>query len=261
MDQRPEPNAIVLMPGQHAASSTSTAPGGGDAFVDTQLGRRTVGTFDQTMIVDHAPGWTIHFPTTSEAAASEGRMAVKRETPRAPRCAGVIALPRLPVLISSGSPCPADAARCPRPRRGLRRPAGVVSLGPSRRGPHAGGGQRPTATESKRGQGPAPLTPPGAPCPGPGSRSERRGLAPASSSTERVPRDQPSRGRGRLVDRGDAVGWPELLRQAGGERPRDRPGAPEDRGSGLPSIPLGASSASSRRAVMAIGNRSGSTTR
>jgi hypothetical protein len=32
------------------------------AFVDTQLGRRLVGTFDQILAVDpRAPGWTIHF--------------------------------------------------------------------------------------------------------------------------------------------------------------------------------------------------------
>jgi hypothetical protein len=32
------------------------------AFVDTQLGRRLVGTFDQILSVDpRAPGWTIHF--------------------------------------------------------------------------------------------------------------------------------------------------------------------------------------------------------
>ena len=32
------------------------------AYVDTQLGRRLVGTFDRTLTVDpRAPGWTIHF--------------------------------------------------------------------------------------------------------------------------------------------------------------------------------------------------------
>jgi hypothetical protein len=32
------------------------------AFVDTQFGRRLVGTFDQTLAVDpRAPGWTIRF--------------------------------------------------------------------------------------------------------------------------------------------------------------------------------------------------------
>lgn len=36
------------------------------AFVDTQLGRRLVGTFDQILRVDpRAPGWTIHFFPTN----------------------------------------------------------------------------------------------------------------------------------------------------------------------------------------------------
>jgi hypothetical protein len=36
------------------------------AFVDTQLGRRLVGTFDQILSVDpRAPGWTIHFFPTN----------------------------------------------------------------------------------------------------------------------------------------------------------------------------------------------------
>jgi len=55
---------LVLRPGQ-------SAPAGLDigrhrivaqAFVDTQFGRRLVGTFDQTLAVDpRAPGWTIRF--------------------------------------------------------------------------------------------------------------------------------------------------------------------------------------------------------
>jgi hypothetical protein len=58
------PNPLVLKPsasvpvvldvGQHRVVA--------QAFVDTQLGRRLVGTFDRTLTVDpRAPGWTIHF--------------------------------------------------------------------------------------------------------------------------------------------------------------------------------------------------------
>jgi hypothetical protein len=44
----------VLDVGQHRVVA--------QAFVDTQLGRRLVGTFDRTLTVDpRAPGWTIHF--------------------------------------------------------------------------------------------------------------------------------------------------------------------------------------------------------
>jgi hypothetical protein len=46
--------AVVLDVGQHRIVA--------QAFVDTQLGRRLVGTFDRTLMVDpRAPGWTIHF--------------------------------------------------------------------------------------------------------------------------------------------------------------------------------------------------------
>jgi hypothetical protein len=49
---------VVLDIGQHRVVA--------QAFVDTQLGRRLVGTFDQTLKVDpRAPGWTIHFFPTS----------------------------------------------------------------------------------------------------------------------------------------------------------------------------------------------------
>jgi hypothetical protein len=45
---------VVLDVGQHRVIA--------QAFVDTQLGRRLVGTFDRTLTVDpRAPGWTIHF--------------------------------------------------------------------------------------------------------------------------------------------------------------------------------------------------------
>jgi hypothetical protein len=45
---------VVLDIGQHRVVA--------QAFVDTQLGRRLVGTFDRTLTVDpRAPGWTIHF--------------------------------------------------------------------------------------------------------------------------------------------------------------------------------------------------------
>jgi hypothetical protein len=45
---------VVLDIGQHRIIA--------QAYVDTQLGRRLVGTFDQTLSVDaRAPGWTIHF--------------------------------------------------------------------------------------------------------------------------------------------------------------------------------------------------------
>lgn len=52
---RPGTNApVVLDIGQHRVVA--------QAFVDTQLGRRLVGTFDRTLTVDpRAPGWTIHF--------------------------------------------------------------------------------------------------------------------------------------------------------------------------------------------------------
>jgi hypothetical protein len=45
---------VVLDIGQHRIIA--------QAYVETQLGRRLVGTFDQTLTVDpRAPGWTIHF--------------------------------------------------------------------------------------------------------------------------------------------------------------------------------------------------------
>jgi hypothetical protein len=45
---------VVLDIGQHRIVA--------QAYVDTQLGRRLVGTFDRTLTVDpRAPGWTIHF--------------------------------------------------------------------------------------------------------------------------------------------------------------------------------------------------------
>ena len=45
---------VVLDIGQHRVVA--------QAYVDTQLGRRLVGTFDRTLTVDpRAPGWTIHF--------------------------------------------------------------------------------------------------------------------------------------------------------------------------------------------------------
>ncbi len=45
---------VILDVGQHRIVA--------QAFVDTQLGRRLVGTFDQILSVDpRAPGWTIHF--------------------------------------------------------------------------------------------------------------------------------------------------------------------------------------------------------
>jgi hypothetical protein len=45
---------VVLDVGQHRVVA--------QAFVDTQLGRRLVGTFDRTLTVDpRSPGWTIHF--------------------------------------------------------------------------------------------------------------------------------------------------------------------------------------------------------
>jgi len=52
---RPSSSApVVLDIGQHRVVA--------QAFVDTQLGRRLVGTFDRTLTVDpRAPGWTIHF--------------------------------------------------------------------------------------------------------------------------------------------------------------------------------------------------------
>ena len=52
---RPSTSApVVLDIGQHRVVA--------QAFVDTQLGRRLVGTFDRTLTVDpRAPGWTIHF--------------------------------------------------------------------------------------------------------------------------------------------------------------------------------------------------------
>jgi hypothetical protein len=49
---------VVLDVGQHRVVA--------QAFVDTQLGRRLVGTFDQILSVDpRAPGWTIHFFPTN----------------------------------------------------------------------------------------------------------------------------------------------------------------------------------------------------
>lgn len=56
---RPGANApVVLDIGKHRVVA--------QAFVDTQLGRRLVGTFDQTLTVDpRAPGWTIHFFPTN----------------------------------------------------------------------------------------------------------------------------------------------------------------------------------------------------
>ena len=49
---------VILDIGQHRIVA--------QAFVDTQLGRRLVGTFDQILSVDpRAPGWTIHFFPTN----------------------------------------------------------------------------------------------------------------------------------------------------------------------------------------------------
>jgi len=49
---------VILDIGQHRIVA--------QAFVETQLGRRLVGTFDQILSVDpRAPGWTIHFFPTN----------------------------------------------------------------------------------------------------------------------------------------------------------------------------------------------------
>jgi len=65
LDQTPgSPNPIVLKPGDSLPAVLDIGQHRvvAQAFVDTQLGRRTVGTFDQILTVDpRAPGWTIHF--------------------------------------------------------------------------------------------------------------------------------------------------------------------------------------------------------
>ncbi len=58
------PGPLVLGPGQQAPVVLDIGQHRvvAQAFVDTQLGRRLVGTFDRTLTVDpRAPGWTIHF--------------------------------------------------------------------------------------------------------------------------------------------------------------------------------------------------------
>jgi hypothetical protein len=58
------PGPLVLMPGTQAPVVLDVGQHRvvAQAFVDTQLGRRLVGTFDRTLTVDpRAPGWTIHF--------------------------------------------------------------------------------------------------------------------------------------------------------------------------------------------------------
>jgi hypothetical protein len=56
--------ALVLRPGTQAPAVLDVGSHRivAQAWVDTQLGRRLVGTFDRTLTVDpRAPGWTIHF--------------------------------------------------------------------------------------------------------------------------------------------------------------------------------------------------------
>ena len=58
------PSPLVLRPGMQAPVVLDVGQHRviAHAFVDTQLGRRLVGTFDRTLSVDpRAPGWTIHF--------------------------------------------------------------------------------------------------------------------------------------------------------------------------------------------------------
>ena len=58
------PSPLVLSPGMQAPVVLDVGQHRvvAQAFVDTQLGRRLVGTFDRTLTVDpRAPGWTIHF--------------------------------------------------------------------------------------------------------------------------------------------------------------------------------------------------------
>lgn len=58
------PGPLVLRPGTAAPVTLDIGQHRviAQAFVDTQLGRRLVGTFDRTLTVDpRAPGWTIHF--------------------------------------------------------------------------------------------------------------------------------------------------------------------------------------------------------
>jgi hypothetical protein len=64
-DQPPgSPSPLVLKPGANVPAVLDIGQHRvvAQAFVETQLGRRTVGTFDQTLTVDpRSPGWTIHF--------------------------------------------------------------------------------------------------------------------------------------------------------------------------------------------------------
>ena len=58
------PSPLVLTPGMQAPVVLDVGQHRvvAQAYVDTQLGRRLVGTFDRTLTVDpRAPGWTIHF--------------------------------------------------------------------------------------------------------------------------------------------------------------------------------------------------------
>jgi len=58
------PNPLVLRPGASAPVSLDVGKHRvvAQAYVDTQFGRRLVGTFDQILAVDpRAPGWTIRF--------------------------------------------------------------------------------------------------------------------------------------------------------------------------------------------------------
>ena len=58
------PGPLVLRPGMTAPVTLDIGQHRiiAQAFVDTQLGRRMVGTFDRTLTVDaRAPGWQIHF--------------------------------------------------------------------------------------------------------------------------------------------------------------------------------------------------------
>ncbi len=65
IDQPPgSPGPLVLRPGQAAPVNLDIGKHRivAQAFVDTQFGRRLVGTFDQILAVDpRAPGWTIRF--------------------------------------------------------------------------------------------------------------------------------------------------------------------------------------------------------
>jgi hypothetical protein len=58
------PSPLVLKPGMQAPVVLDIGQHRivAQAYVDTQLGRRLVGTFDRTLTVDpRGPGWTIHF--------------------------------------------------------------------------------------------------------------------------------------------------------------------------------------------------------